>query len=72
MARSCLIASAGGGLDEGLKAVEDIYRAFASFIGGNFSSLLVPNAPFEEGALAQNSALREKTLAFGRELARSL
>jgi len=67
-----VIASAGGGLDEGLKAVEATYRAFVSFTGGKFSSLLVPNAPFEEGVLARDSAVREKAVAFGRKLASSL
>lgn len=67
-----LIASAGADESQGLKAVEDTYRALASFVGGAFSSLLVPEAPHEAGALAGNAALREKAVAFGGTFASSL
>ena len=67
-----VIASAGADVSQGLKAVEDTYRALASFTGGSFSSLLVPQAPHETGGLSNNSAMREKAVAFGRKLASSL
>lgn len=67
-----LVASAGGGPDDGLAATEATYRKFADFTGGKFSSILVPHAPPAEGALARDPAARDKALAFGEELARSL
>lgn len=67
-----LIASAGGGLDEGLRAVEDTYRKLASFVGGKFFSLLIPNASPEVGRRALDPAVEEKAVAFGRKLVSSL
>jgi multimeric flavodoxin WrbA len=67
-----VIASAGGDAGQGLKAVEDTYRALSSFVGGAFFSLLVPEAPHEAGELSRDNALREKATAFGRALASSL
>jgi len=64
-----LIASGGGDTDSGLKLVEDTYRTFATFIGGEFKSLLVPGAPHEPGEILRNAELKREAIAFGRGLA---
>lgn len=64
-----LIASGGGGIEDGLNLVEETMKAIAAFGKKSPKSLLVPRAPFEEGAIASNEELRERATAFGAELA---
>jgi multimeric flavodoxin WrbA len=64
-----LIATAGGGLeDSGLKTAEEIFRRTAAFGGIAFHSLLVPHAPSDAAALAKDTQLKKRALAFGKEL----
>lgn len=64
-----LIATAGGGIQPGLQFIEDTFKTIAGFTGMGFSSLLVPNAPRETGAIKQDSALRKRATDFGRTIA---
>jgi len=63
--RVALIATAAGGLDDGLSLTEQLFRKIAAFSGKEMQSLLVPNA---EGA--DKEELRRKAVAFGESLAR--
>jgi len=64
-----LIATAGGGMDDGLGLVEQTFSKAAKFSAKSFDSLLVPNAPQEADLLSQDDALREKASALGKKLA---
>ena len=64
-----VIATAGGGLQPGLKFIDDVFRVVAGFTGAEFDSLLVPNASMYNDAMKQNEDLRESAKTFGRKLA---
>ena len=64
-----VIATAGGGLDDGLRLVEQTFRQAAEALGLGFESLLVPHAPMDPGELESRSDVREKAASFGRKLA---
>jgi multimeric flavodoxin WrbA len=65
-----LIATAGGGDDDGLDLVNQNVEIIARFTGLTFRSLLVPNAHTEHGVRAENAELRERAGDFGRDLAK--
>lgn len=65
-----LIATAGGGEDNGLDLVRRNAEVIARFTGLGFRSLLVPNAHSEHGVNADNAELRERAGDFGRDLAK--
>jgi multimeric flavodoxin WrbA len=65
-----LIATAGGGEDDGLDLVLRNAQAIAEFAGQGVRSLLVPFADSEHGVVADNAELRERAEDFGRDLAR--
>ncbi len=65
----CLIATAGGGLDEGLKNLDDAFKFAAQFTQCAYDSLLVPLAPLDPRQMAQNTEIKEKALALGRKMA---
>jgi hypothetical protein len=64
-----LISTAGDGLDGGLQAVADSFGILSRFTGCKLETLLVPNAPKEPRDLDGNVELRERAIAFGRDLA---
>jgi len=64
-----VIATAGGGIQPGLKLIEDTFGTIAGFSGAAFDSLLVPNASMYSDAMKQDRDLRERAKAFGRALA---
>lgn len=64
-----VIATAGGGIEPGLKLIEDTFRVVAGFTGAAFESFLVPNASMYNEAMKQDGALKEKAKAFGKQLA---
>ena len=64
-----LIATAGGGLEDGLGLAEQTVKAIAGFTGSQFESLLVPSAPHEAGDIAGNTELKDKSITFGGKLA---
>jgi len=61
--RFALLATAGGGLDDGLSLTEKVFDFATIASGGEPISLLVPNAH------APDDELSEKAAAFGRKLA---
>lgn len=64
-----LIATAGGGEDDGLDLVLKNTEAIAGFASEGVRSLLVPFAHSEHGVVDTNRELRERARAFGRKLA---
>ena len=66
--KMALVATAGGGLKEGLGLTENAIKCTAEFAGTKLQSLLVPNAPFEPGKINTDTTLRENAQAFGRGL----
>ena len=65
-----LIATAGGGEDDGLDLVMKNAEAIGRFAGQDVRSLLVPSAHSEHGVVADNAELRERAGDFGRDLAK--
>ena len=65
-----LIATAGGGEEDGLDLVNKNVEIIARFTGLTLRSLLVPNASSEHGVRAENAELRERAGDFGRDLAK--
>ena len=63
-----VIATAGGGLDDGLTLVKENMEAITGFFGAPARSFLVPNAHAEDGVRDSNAALMERARAFGAEL----
>ena len=64
-----VIATAGGGIQPGLKLIEDTFRSVAGFIGAGFDSFLVPNASTDTDSLKKDLHLQERAKSFGRTLA---
>jgi multimeric flavodoxin WrbA len=65
-----LIATAGGGDDDGLDLVNQNVEVIARFTGLSFRSLLVPFSHSEHGVHPENAELRERAGDFGRDLAK--
>jgi multimeric flavodoxin WrbA len=64
-----VIATAGGGLEPGLKAIEATFSTIAGFTGAGFDSLLVPNASMYNEAMKQDGDVKKAAEAFGKKLA---
>jgi multimeric flavodoxin WrbA len=64
-----LIATAGGGEGGGLRLLEQHVRAIADFAGKELRTLLVPYTETELSDAARAHFLRDRALAFGRDLA---
>jgi multimeric flavodoxin WrbA len=65
----CLIATAGGDLNGGLKNLDDAFRTAAEFMHCGYESILVPLAPLNPKQMAENAEVKEKAMALGRKLA---
>ncbi len=63
------IATAGGNHDYGLGTASAHMKGIGAGLGKRVKQLLIPNAPPEPGEMAKNSEIKEKSIAFGRELA---
>ena len=66
-----LIATSGGEYDNNLQLLEQVDEGFAKFVGMNYMSLLEPLAPHDTQELLMNKELKEKSIKFGKSLARS-
>lgn len=66
--RFAIVATAGGGIDGGLKLVEANMEAITGFFGVPAGSFLVPYADGKSGVRPGNDELRERARAFGRAL----
>ena len=64
-----LIATAGGGIDDGLNITDQIFKSLASYIGSKYLSLMVPEAPSDAKDLEEKTELKHKAAEFGRVLA---
>ena len=64
-----LIATAGGGIDDGLGLTDKSFKIMAAFLGSNYLSLLIPEAPSDPKDLQEKTELRQKADEFGRALA---
>ena len=64
-----LIATAGGGIDDGLSLTDKSFKSLAAFLGSSYLSLLVPEAPSEAKDLEEKPELKQKAVEFGRVLA---
>ncbi len=64
-----LIATAGGGIQPGLKFIEDTFQIVAGFSGADFDSLLVPGASMYNENMKKDQGVQERAKAFGRKLA---
>ena len=63
-----VVATAGGGMDDGLLLVKENMEAITRFFGTPTKSFLVPNADGENGVTAANTELRKQAREFGRSL----
>jgi multimeric flavodoxin WrbA len=66
----CLIATAGGELDGGLKNLDDAFRTAAGFMHCSYESLLVPLAPVNPKQMSEKVDVKEKAFALGRKIAK--
>ena len=64
-----LLATAGGPIEDNLELLERQWRNPADMLGCPFYSCLIPYAPWEAGALANDPSAIEKAKAFGKLLA---
>ncbi|MDP7422177.1 MAG: flavodoxin family protein [bacterium] len=64
-----LIAVAGGGGEAGIQLVVENMRFIARFLGKSFKKFLVPTAPLKLGEIITDTELKDKSVAFGKELA---
>ena len=64
-----LIATAGGGINDGLDLTDQSFKSMAAFLGSNYLSLLVPEAPSDPKDLQEKTELKQKAVEFGRVLA---
>ena len=64
-----LIATAGGGIDDGLSLTDKSFKSLAAFLGSNYLSLLIPEAPSDPKDLQEKTELKQKAVEFGRALA---
>lgn len=67
--RFALIATAGGGPDDGLNLVEQMWKTSAGLVGFPLETLLVPHAPENPADIEQNADLKARAAALGRTLA---
>ena len=64
-----LIATAGGGINDGLGLTDQSFKSLAAFLGNSYLSLLIPEAPSDPKQLQENAELKQKAVEFGRVLA---
>ncbi|MHC4546724.1 MAG: flavodoxin family protein [Planctomycetota bacterium] len=64
-----LIATAGGGIDDGLSLTDKSFKSLAAFLGTSYLSLLIPEAPSDPKDLQEKTELKQKAVEFGRVLA---
>jgi hypothetical protein len=64
-----LIATAGGDINDGLYLTDQSFKSMAAFLGSNYLSLLVPEAPSDPKQLQEKTELKQKAVEFGRVLA---
>ena len=64
-----LIATAGGGINDGLGLTDQSFKSMAAFLGSNYLSLLIPEAPSDPKELQEKTELKQKSVEFGRVLA---
>ena len=55
-----LVATAGGGMNDGLSLVEQTFDTLAAFTGGSLAKLLVPNAPQNPAETASDGDLKDR------------
>ena len=66
--RFAIVATAGGGMSDGLELVRANMEAITGWFGAPVESFLVPNADGEGGVRDSNGELRERARDFGRAL----
>jgi len=64
-----LIATAGGGINDGLGLTDQSFKSMAAFLGSNYLSLLIPEAPSDPKDFQEKTELKQKAVEFGRVLA---
>lgn len=64
-----VIATGGGGIEPGLKLINDTFEMMSAVSGSGYDSLLVPNASMYDENMKQDRALQERAAAFGKTLA---
>ncbi len=64
-----LIATAGGGINDGLGLTDQSFKIMAEFLGSSYLSLLIPEAPSEPKQLQEKTELKQKAVEFGQVLA---
>jgi multimeric flavodoxin WrbA len=64
-----VIATGGGGMEEGLDLFEQMWKRAAASLGLAFESLLVPHAPADPADIESSAELKGKAAALGRKLA---
>lgn len=69
--RFVVLATAGGGMDDGLELVRANMEAITGFFGTTAESFLVPDADGSNGVSSENVSLIERARSFGRELGNS-
>lgn len=67
--RFALIATGGGGMEDGLTLVEQTWKTSARAFGLPIEALLVPNAPQDPAEIEQDAGLKSRAAALGRTLA---
>jgi multimeric flavodoxin WrbA len=66
--RFAVVATAGGGMDDGLDLVKANMEAITRWFGTPAKSFLVPGADGDDGVRGSNTELRDRARAFGRGL----
>ena len=66
-----LIATGGGGIEPGLKFIDQTFGIIAGFSGAEYESFLVPNASMYNEDMKKDRDLQERAKAFGRKLGSS-
>lgn len=64
-----LVATAGGGINDGLDLTDQSFKSMAAFLDSHYLSLLVPDAPSDPKELEGKTELKQKAAEFGRVLA---
>jgi multimeric flavodoxin WrbA len=64
-----VIATGGGGIEPGLKLIDETFGVMSGFSGAEYESLLVPNASMYDDAMKKNLDLQKRAKAFGQKLA---
>ncbi len=64
-----VIATAGGGIEPGLKLIDTTFSVVAGFSGADYDSFLVPSASMYNELMKNDLNLQERAKAFGKKLA---